>query len=138
LRKTLYWATTGFDWGAFWGFPALGGLPFFLRKMNMLGAFCLVFMLSMTMYFGFDLVHDALEPDNLEDSEDLIEYIFNFIAYYIDRFFNLFLIFGISLYLGIKGGKITARHYSEEGYEIHTQDKALLTRAKNKWGLESL
>lgn len=43
---------------------------------------------------------------------------------------------GISLYLGIRGGKLTARHYVEEGYECITKDDALLARARTKWGLE--
>lgn len=34
---TIYLAKVGFDWGAFWAISPLGGLPFFLRKMNMLG-----------------------------------------------------------------------------------------------------
>jgi hypothetical protein len=125
---TLYKAKVGFDWGAFWGFFILGGLPFFLRKMNIWGAFCLVFMLSMGIYFGLETVSSAINASNPEKPTDFEEwrtFIFELIPFLL-----------ISFYLGIKGGKLTARHYLEEGYEVLTKDEALLTRAKSKWDLE--
>ena len=122
---TVYFAKVGFDWGAFWGMSLLGGLPFFLRKLNMLGVFCLVFLLVATMAIGFEEIGKALSQEELTDWEKNAGVIF----------YGL-LTLGISIYLGIRGGKLTARHYVEEGYECITKDEALLARARTKWGLE--
>jgi hypothetical protein len=111
--NTIYWAKVGFDWGAFWGFFILGGLPFFLRKMNVWGAYCLGIALIDTV----GLV--SVRSDNL----------------WSETWFVIVLTLGIGIYLGLKGGKLTARHYLEEGYEFHTKDKELLGLAKKKWGL---
>jgi hypothetical protein len=44
--------------------------------------------------------------------------------------------FKLSFYLGLRGGRLTAHHYLEEGYKIHTTDKNLIARAKDKWQME--
>ncbi|MBS0271539.1 MAG: hypothetical protein JSR85_02695 [Proteobacteria bacterium] len=130
---TIYWATTGFDWGAFWSFFLLGGLPFFLRKMNIWGAFCLAFMFSNTVEIGFETINWALEPIDFEGYETLTDYALGFFLYFLTPLLLCFFTLSVSLYLGFKGGKLTARHYIEEGYTIHTKDKSLLAFAKNKW-----
>ena len=112
---TIYWAKVGFDWGAFWALPVLGGLPFFLRRMNILGVYCLAFSLIVAVTSGLE----RLVQKN---------------SFYMLPMFVFGL--GISIYFGIRGGKLTARHYLEEGYVFHTKDKALLDRAKKKWNLE--
>src|SRR5207247_10340498 len=61
---TVYLAKVGFDWGAFWGMFLLGGLPFFLRKMNTLGAFCLVFLLIQTLGVGLGQIILALSQED--------------------------------------------------------------------------
>ena len=121
---TIYLAKVGFDWGAFWAIFSLVGLPFFLRKMNVLGFFCVAF--TFVVIFGMGLEQSALQESNLTI---LWQNGFSSLAYCL-------LILGLSLYLGFRGGKITARHYVEEGYKCITTDEALLTRAKAKWGLE--
>jgi hypothetical protein len=115
---TVYLAKVGFDWGAFWAMLALGGLPFFLRKMNVLGAFCLVFSLIEIIGLGFGQV-SASVWDRYSDS---IVWGLTTIAF--------------SLYFGFRGGKLTARHYVEEGYKCITKDEGLLMRAQDKWGLD--
>ena len=45
--------------------------------------------------------------------------------------------FLLAIYLGKKGGQLTARHYLEEGYEFHTTDEDLLKRAREQWKLEA-
>lgn len=122
---TMYFAKVGFDWGGFWGMFALAGLPFFLRKINTLGAFCLVFLLISTTAIGLEVIGKALSQEDLSDWEKIAEFTF-----------YALLTLGISLYFGIRGGKITARHYVEEGYECVTKDEALLARARAKWGME--
>jgi hypothetical protein len=111
---TIYWAKVGFDWGAFWGFFILGGLPFFLRKMNIWGAYCLAFTLIA-----------AIELTGVPSKE-----------IWSEVWWIALLQFLISIYLGLRGGKLTARHYLEEGYEFHTKDKDFIALAKNKWNLE--
>lgn len=122
---TLYLAKVGFDWGGFWGMFLLGGLPFFLRKMNMLGAFCLVFLLIQTLGVGLEQIIIALN----EEARDLWH------TNSAVKFYFLFTFF-LGLYFGIRGGKLTARHYLEEGYKCVTTDEALLARARAKWELE--
>lgn len=86
----------------------------------MIGLYCLLGELIITLNIGFD------SPQNdFTEWEDFLVMGITFI-----------LSFGISIYLGIKGGELTARHYLEEGYECVTENKALLTRAKNKWKWE--
>ncbi len=113
--NTIYWAKIGFDWGAFWGFFILAGLPFFLRKMNVWGAYCLGYLLIGTV--GITSVP--------------------YEEFWSEVWGACLISFGISIYLGSRGGKVTARHYIEEGYEFHTKDEALLALAKNKWDLEA-
>ncbi|MBY0500595.1 MAG: hypothetical protein K2P93_01160 [Alphaproteobacteria bacterium] len=116
--NTLYWACLGFDWGAFWGFILFGGLPFFLRKMNMLGIYTLGFSLiaavKLSGYVHGRPLHEVLPA-----------------AWGTALFF-----LAIAIYFGIKGGKMTARHYLEEGYEIDTKDEAIVSMAKLKWKLK--
>lgn len=122
---TVYLAKVGFDWGGFWGI-FLGGLPFFLRKMNILGAFCLGFLLIEAMANGLEsITNSAFNQEELSNWEK-----FSAVLYYG------LLDLGLGLYLGFRGGKITARHYVEEGYECITKDEALLARARTKWSLE--
>jgi len=113
--NTIYWAKVGFDWGAFWGALLLAGLPFFLRKMNTFGIYFLVLALIDTVGAGF-------ENFSKEDS------------WFI--YFVVGLDLALATYFGIRGGKLTARHYLEEGYVILTKDKDLLSRAQKKWNLE--
>lgn len=122
---TIYLAKVGFDWGAFWGMFFLGGLPFFLRKMNTLGAFCLVFLLIQTLGVGIGQIVIALNQEELGDWERSAG---------VTVYFIMTLAF--SLYFGIRGGKLSARHYLEEGYECQTKDDTLLARAKAKWNME--
>ncbi|MBA3813183.1 MAG: hypothetical protein H0X26_01620 [Alphaproteobacteria bacterium] len=117
---TIYLAKVGFDWGAFWAMFAFGGLPFFLRRMNVLGAYCLGWYLIMALSMGFVDINSDFS--SLEKSSTAICY--------------LLIIFFISLYLGSRGGKLTARHYVEEGYTCVSKDDALVARAKAKWGME--
>ena len=114
-KGTFYFAKIGFDWGAFWGFLVLGGLPFFLRKMNMLGFYSLGMSLILTISF---LIPDM--PDG-----------YQYLSVFISFLFGL----GISIYLGISGGRLTASHYIEEGYKLEANDEALKTIAKNEWGM---
>lgn len=123
--ETIYLAKVGFDWGAFWGMFFLGGLPFFLRKMNTLGWFCLVFMLAQTIGIGFEVIANEMRQESLKPWQQ-----------YSDIIVSVLISFFISVYLGIRGGKLTARHYEEEGYECITKDEALLARAKEKWEME--
>lgn len=116
---TIYLAKVGFDWGAFWGMMILAGLPFFLRKMNRLGWFCLVFLLIRVYLLGIL---------NLMNFEVII--------FLLPLPILAFLIIAFALYLGVRGGKLTARHYLEEGYECITKDEALLKQAKAKWDME--
>lgn len=122
---TLYLAKVGFDWGAFLGMFFLAGLPFFLRKMNTLGMFCLLYLLIQTLAVSLGQIIIALSPENVGLWEKGSSMGASF-----------FVTFFISLYFGLRGGKLTARQYLEEGYECITKDEALLTRAKAKWGLE--
>lgn len=122
---TVYLAKVGFDWGAFWALFALAGFPFFLRKMNALGVFSLAFLLIATTAIGLEQIGKALSQEELGDWGKIAGAMFYFL-----------LTSGISLYLGFRGGKITARHYVEEGYKCITTDEALLTRAKAKWDIE--
>ncbi|OJW50559.1 MAG: hypothetical protein BGO67_05650 [Alphaproteobacteria bacterium 41-28] len=114
--NTIYWTKLGFDWGAFWGALLLAGLPFFLRRMNTFGAYFLGLALIDTI--GACLENLSKEPSG---------FIYSMIA----------LDLGLALYFGIRGGKLTARHYLEEGYEFHTKDKDLIVLAKNKWDLNT-
>lgn len=122
---TIYLAKVGFDWGAFWGMLSLAGLPFFLRKMNMFGWFCLIFILIQTLGVGLGQITLELNPEAV----DLLRKGSGVAA-------SFFLTLGLSLYLGIRGGKLTARHYVEEGYECITKDEVLLARARTKWDME--
>lgn len=131
---TIYLAKVGFDWGAFWGLPLLGGLPFFLRKMPVLGAFCLAFLLVITIAIGHEDIRKAVVQEEIRRGviqEELSDWEKG-----AGTLFYSLLTLGVSLYLGFRGGKLTARHYVEEGYECVTKDETLLTRAKAKWGLE--
>lgn len=110
---TIYWAKIGFDWGAFWSLNLLAGLPFFLRKMNMLGAYCLVLALMEIIGIG------------LEEEYTILYAVIVMVP-------NL----ALGIYFGIRGGTWTARHYLEEGYTFHTKDTALLALAKTNWNLE--
>jgi hypothetical protein len=88
--------------------------------MNVLGAFCLGYYVVMILSMGFaDLMpeYNRLEKTSMSGCYMLIT-------------------FALSIYLGLRGGKLSARHYVEEGYECVTKDGALLTLAKAKWGLE--
>lgn len=122
---TTYLAKVGFDWGAFWAMFILGGLPFFLRKMNVLGAFCLIFALIDTIGVGFGQV------STMSLSEDLYSWEKN-----SDAVIWSLIVLAFSLYFGFRGGKLTARHYVEEGYKCITKDEGLLERARVKWGLD--
>jgi len=115
---TIYLAKVGFDWGGFWGFFILGGLPFFLRKMYALGFFCLAYDLVLAL----QRIGSSLEAEGDSTQYDWVGLVL--IAFFF------------SLYFGIRGGRLTARHYMEEGYSLETKDKKLLALAKRKWKLE--
>ena len=113
---TIYFAKVGFDWGAFWALFALMGLPFFLRKMNVLGAFCLMLYGIWTVALGFEHLSEGFSWATI-------------VGYAL-------ISFAFSLYFGIKGGKLTARHYLEEGYKPITKDEKLLAKVRAKWDME--
>ena len=74
----------------------------------MLGWFCLVFLLVQTLSFNLVAILGG----------------------------SFFVRFCLSLYLGIRGGRLTARHYVEEDYVCITKDEPLLERARIKWKIE--
>ncbi len=113
---TPYHASLGFDWAAFFGFIFLGGLPFFLRKMTMLGIYTLLFDISMGISFAF-----VDSPTGIDSFGAII---------------SAGVFIGIGIYFGIKGGELTARHYKEQGFKIDAKDKTLVALANEKWGFD--
>lgn len=118
-NNAIYHANLGWDWGAFFALFLLG-LPFFIRKMNVLGFYCVL--------FSFIISVEQIALSHMSNWGSSDQEFYDILSFGI--------LLGICIYFGIKGGALTARHYLEDGYSITTSDENLVKRAKAKWGIE--
>lgn len=117
--NAIYHANVGWDWGAFFALFLLG-LPFFVRKMNVLGFYCVLYSFSLAVG------QIALSHMSSWGGSDQVFY----------DILSSGILVGICIYFGIRGGALTARQYLEDGYSITTSDENLVKRAKAKWSIE--
>ena len=106
----------GWSWTLFL-FSWFLGLPLFLRKLPIWGAAMLVLCI-------FYWVLDALRPGSDQITQIAILY-----------FFISFVIFGLSIFFGIKGNELTAKNLLENGWKFAAEEDQSTSFARTKWSL---
>ena len=106
----------GWSWTLFL-FSWFLGLPLFLRKLPIWGAAMLVLCI-------FYWVLDAFRPGGDQITQIAILY-----------FFISFVIFGLSIFFGIKGNELTAKNLLENGWKFAAEEDQTTSFARTKWSL---
>ena len=101
------WSWVLFFWSGFLG------IPLFLRRLNMLGIMFLAFWF-LNFMVNFILV----------SSQALIIQSLLFL-----------IIFGLTIWMGVKGNELTAKNYLENGWVFLNTDSEETKHAKVKWKL---
>ena len=105
----------GFSWILFF-FSSFFGIPLFLRKLYLFGVIMLI-----------------LETTNI------ILVVFSESYYYFELVFLMYVLqfgmFGLNIFLGIKGNKMTALNYIKLGYKITNKEDYKINMVKESWNL---
>ncbi|MDY5049898.1 MAG: hypothetical protein SPF17_00590 [Candidatus Mucispirillum faecigallinarum] len=108
----------GFSWILFF-FSSFFGIPLFLRKLYLFGVIMLILETTNIILVVF--------------SESYYSY------YYSELVFLMYLLqfgmFGLNIFLGIRGNKITALNYIKLGYKITNKEDYKINLVKESWNL---
>lgn len=108
----------GFSWILFF-FSSFFGIPLFLRKLYLFGVIMLILETTNIILVVF--------------SESYYSY------YYSELVFLMYLLqfgmFGLNIFLGIRGNKITALNYIKLGYKITNKEYYKINLVKESWNL---
>jgi hypothetical protein len=104
---------TSFDWPAFFS-PWIIGVPHFLRGQTNIGViFVVLTLISWLPFLG-----------NFSEEE------IGFMSLFMLVFF-----IGLSIYMGLNGRKLLAKHLLQDGYSFENEKLEVVTHYKNKWGM---
>ena len=103
----------GWSWTLFF-FSSFLGIPLFLRKLHIFGGIFLVLWII-----------NLIAPSLMHTQDEALE---------ITIIINL-LIFGLAIWMGIKGNEMTAKNYLENGWSFDEEESNSVKFAKGKWGI---
>jgi len=103
----------GWSWTLFF-FSSFLGIPLFLRKLYIFGGiFLLLWIINL------------IAPGLMHTQDEALG---------ITIIINL-LIFGLAIWMGIKGNEMTAKNYLENGWSFDEEESDSVKFAKGKWGI---